>query len=64
MTVFVDLTEEDNRAIAQRIRAANDIFFVAHTGYNALVSQYQPAIRHAVTNGCRLRVVITNPKGR
>lgn len=37
--VFVDINEEDNRAIATRIRSAQNIFFIAHTGYNAMVSQ-------------------------
>ncbi len=63
VAIFVDLNQEDNRTIAHRIRTAKEIFFAAHTGYNAMVSQYQAAIRDAVRNGCRLRVVITNPSG-
>jgi hypothetical protein len=61
--VFVDLTEEDNRVIAQRIRGASAIFFAAHTGYNAMVSQYQAPIRDAVANECTVRVVVSNPDG-
>jgi hypothetical protein len=61
--VFVDLTEEDNRVIAQRIRGARAIFFAAHTGYNAMVSQYQAPIRDAVANECTVRVVVSNPDG-
>jgi hypothetical protein len=59
--IYMDLNEEDNRAIAVRIRCASDIFFVAHTGYNALVSQYQNAIKQSIQKGGRLRVVVTDP---
>ncbi len=62
-SIFLDLNDEDNRAIAVRIRNADDIFFVAHTGYNAMVSQYQGALRRAVEGGGRLRVVISDPNG-
>lgn len=61
--IFLDATEEDNRAIAQRIRGAKNIFFAAHTGYAAMVGQYQAAIRSALTNGARLRVVVSDPDG-
>lgn len=63
LNVFVDLNEEDNRSIAQRIKTARTIFFAAHTGYNAMVSQYQGAIRHAISEGCSLRVVVSDPEG-
>ena len=63
LDVFVDMNDEDNRLIAHRIRQAKSIFFAAHTGYAAMVSQYQAAIRQAVANGCRLRVVVSNPDG-
>ncbi len=63
LQMFADLNEEDNRLIAQRLRRANCIIFVAHTGYNAMVSQYQSAIRDAVRRGCTLRVVVTDPTG-
>lgn len=61
--VFIDFTEEDNRVIAQRIRVAGTVFFAAHTGYNAMVSQYQVPIREAIANKCSLRVVVSNPDG-
>jgi hypothetical protein len=61
--IFVDMNEEDNRLIAQRIRDAKTIFFAAHTGYAAMVSQYQAATRQAIANGCKLRVVVSNPNG-
>lgn len=60
---FPDMNEEDNRLIAQRIRAAKAIVFIAHTGYAVMVSQYQVAMRHAVRNGCKLRVVVSDPDG-
>ncbi|HEX5597317.1 MAG TPA: hypothetical protein VFX61_15065 [Micromonosporaceae bacterium] len=63
LDVFVDFNEEDNRAIARRIRAAENIFFIAHTGYNVMVSQYQAAIRTAVESGACLRVVVSDPDG-
>lgn len=63
MDVFVDMNEEDNRLIAQRIRHAKSISFVAHTGYAVMVSQYQAAMRHAAGTGCALRVVVSNPDG-
>lgn len=63
LKVFIDLNDQDNRLIAQRIRAGKNVFFAAHTGYNALVSQYQSAIRDAIATGCKLRVVITDPDG-
>ena len=61
--VLLDLTEEDNRSVAQRIRRARSIFFAAHTGYNAMVSQYQVAVREAVRKGSTLRVVISDSNG-
>ncbi|MFG3687837.1 hypothetical protein [Micromonospora sp. NPDC047740] len=63
LRIHLDLTEEDNRAVAQRIRTARSIFFAAHTGYNAMVSQYQPAVRDAITQGATLRVVVSDPHG-
>ncbi|MEU0157109.1 hypothetical protein [Micromonospora fulviviridis] len=63
LRIHLDLTEEDNRAVAQRIRTARSIFFAAHTGYNAMVSQYQPAVRDAIAQGATLRVVVSDPKG-
>ena len=63
LEVFVDLNEEDNRLIAQRIRSATAISFIAHTGYNAMVSQYQGAIRDAVISGCKVRVIVSDPDG-
>ena len=63
LDVFVDMNDEDNRLIAHRIRQAKSIFFAAHTGYAAMVSQYQAAIRQAVANGSRLRIVVSNPDG-
>ncbi|MCF0092094.1 hypothetical protein [Micromonospora sp. MH99] len=63
LRIHLDLTEEDNRSVAQRIRAARSIFFAAHTGYNAMVSQYQSAVRDAVIQGATLRVVVSDPEG-
>ncbi|NJC72349.1 hypothetical protein HC031_21895 [Planosporangium thailandense] len=62
-TIHPDLAEEDNRAVARRIRSADEIFFAAHTGYAAMVSQYQSAVRCAIANGARLRVVVSDPDG-
>jgi hypothetical protein len=61
--LYSDLNDEDNRTVARRIRGAKNLFFVAHTGYNALVSQYQNALRDAVQAGCRLQVVVSDPDG-
>ncbi|SCF13577.1 hypothetical protein GA0070607_5970 [Micromonospora coriariae] len=63
LSVHLDLTKEDNRAVAQRIRTAGSIFFAAHTGYNAMVSQYQSAVRDAIMQGATLRVVVSDPSG-
>jgi hypothetical protein len=61
--VFINFTEEDNRVIAQRTRGAGAVFFAAHTGYNAMVSQYQAPIRDAITSECTVRVVVSIPDG-
>jgi hypothetical protein len=59
--LYTDINDEDNRAIAQRIRNSKRIVFSAHTGYNAMVSQYQPAMRAAIEAGATLEVVVTDP---
>ena len=61
--IYRDFNDEDNRGIVTRIRRARSIFFVAHAGYNAMVSQYQAVMRNAVEGGCRLRVVVSDPNG-
>lgn len=59
--IYSDLNEEDNRNIVRKIRRSRNIFFCAHTGYNAMVSQYQMSIRSAIRSGATVRAVITNP---
>jgi hypothetical protein len=61
--VFPDLTDEDTRAVAHRIRNARAIFFCAHTGYNAMVSTFQAAVHDAVTSGATIRAVVSDPAG-
>jgi hypothetical protein len=61
--ILLDLADVDNRAVAHRIRCARDIYFVAHTGYNAMVSQFRAVIQEAISRGCRLRLVVSNPHG-
>ena len=61
--ILVDFTQEDNREIARRLREGKDIRFMAHTGYNAMVSMYQAPIREAVRNGASLQVIATDPDG-
>lgn len=63
LTICLDATEQNSRAIAGRVRSSSDIFFMAHTGYGFMVNQYQWAVRDAVANGCRLRVVVSAPDG-
>ncbi|MHA7956478.1 hypothetical protein ACX9I7_01805 [Streptomyces sp. L500] len=63
VTIYLDATEQNSRTIAGRVRSASDIFFMAHTGYGFMVNQYQWAVRDAVSNGCRLRVVVSAPDG-
>ncbi|MFD4135595.1 hypothetical protein [Streptomyces goshikiensis] len=62
--IFLDVTEEDSKSVAAHIRAASGIFFMAHTGYGFMVNQYQWPVRDAVANGCRLRVVVSDPDGQ
>jgi hypothetical protein len=61
--VLANLMDEDNREITGRLRQGQDIKFMAHTGYNAMVSMYQPPIREAVENGAALKVMATDPEG-
>lgn len=61
--VYADLNEQDNRDVVRRIRDAAEIYFAAHTGYQAMVSQYQTALRAAIERGATLRVVVSDPDG-
>ncbi|GAA0564190.1 hypothetical protein GCM10010172_54540 [Paractinoplanes ferrugineus] len=62
LVIYDNLNDEDNRAISQRIRNGRNIFFVAHTGYNAMVSLYQSPMRAALEKGAVLKVVVTAPE--
>jgi hypothetical protein len=63
LAINLDVSEEDHKAVCDRLRKAKSIYFTAHTGYNAVCVLYRRALADAVQNGAKLRVVVSDPDG-
>lgn len=63
LSIIASVNDEDNREVAERIRRARRIDFMAHTGYHAFVSMYQAPFRLAIQQGARIRIIVSAPDG-